>query len=70
MILAAKVRALMDGRAHVGFADLRRVAAPSLRHRIIPNFEAEAEGLGTDAILAKILAEVPEMPESVQRIGS
>jgi MoxR-like ATPase len=68
MLLAAKVRALMEGRAHVAFADLRRVAMPSLRHRIIPGFEAEAEGLGSDAILTRILAEVPELPSSVQRL--
>jgi MoxR-like ATPase len=68
MLLAAKVRALMEGRAHVSFPDLRRVAMPALRHRIIPSFDAEAEGIGADAIVAKILAEVPEMPASVQRI--
>ncbi len=50
----------MDGRAHVSFADLRRVAHPALRHRLIPSFEAEAEGTSTDAILDAILAEVPE----------
>ncbi|UJR79739.1 AAA family ATPase [Sandaracinus amylolyticus] len=68
LLLAAKVRALMEGRGHVGFSDLRRVILPALRHRIIPGFEAEAEGLGADAILGKILEEVPEMPASVQRI--
>jgi MoxR-like ATPase len=70
MILAAKVRALMEGRGHVSFADLKRVALPALRHRIIPNFEAEAEGMSTDAILQKILGEVPEMPASVQRLDA
>ena len=69
LLLAAKVRALMEGRGHVSFADLRRVAHPALRHRIIPSFEAEAEGLHADAILGKILAEVPELPASVQRIA-
>ena len=69
LLLAAKVRALMEGRGHVAFADLRRVAHPALRHRIIPSFEAEAEGLHADAILGKILAEVPELPASVQRIA-
>ena len=68
LLLAAKVRALMDGRAHVAFADLRRVVMPALRHRVIPGFEAEAEGLGADAILSRILEEVPELPASVQRI--
>ncbi|MDQ3034964.1 MAG: AAA family ATPase [Myxococcota bacterium] len=68
ILLASKVRALMEGRAHVAFADLRRVIMPSLRHRVIPSFEAEAEGIGTDAVLARILEETPEMPASVQRL--
>jgi MoxR-like ATPase len=61
MILAAKVRALMTGRAHVAFEDLRRVAHPALRHRLIPSFEAEADGLATDVILDRVLDEVPEV---------
>jgi MoxR-like ATPase len=65
MVLAAKVRALMEGRGHVSFEDLRRVALPALRHRLIPSFEAEAEGRGADAILGALLAEVPELPERV-----
>jgi MoxR-like ATPase len=69
MVLAAKVRALMEGRAHVSYEDLRRVAHPALRHRLIPSFEAEAEGIGTDAILDKLLAEVPELPERVAALA-
>jgi len=70
IVLAAKVRALMEGRAHVSFADLRRVALPALRHRIIPNFEAEADGVSPDTIVDKILAEVPEVPRSVATMAS
>ena len=70
MVLSAKVHALMQGRGHVAFADLRRVAPPSLRHRLIPSFEAEADGISTDEILKRLLAEVPEVPESVAQIAS
>ncbi|MCS6801319.1 MAG: MoxR family ATPase [Chloroflexota bacterium] len=60
MILAAKVLALLDGRFNVAFDDLRQVALPALRHRIILNFQAEAEGLTTDRVLAEIVRAVPE----------
>ncbi len=69
MVLAAKVRALMEGRAHVSFEDLRAVAHPALRHRIIPSFEAEADGVAADAIVDALLAEVPETPERVAAIA-
>ena len=57
--LAAKVKALLDGRFHVAFSDLKAVAVPAMRHRVIMNFEGEAEGITTDMILEKVLAEVP-----------
>jgi MoxR-like ATPase len=59
LILAAKVRALTQGRFNVSFDDLAAVATPTLRHRLIPNFEAEAEGVTTDRIIAQILRDVP-----------
>ncbi len=55
MILAAKVGALMDGRYNVSFADLRDAALPSLRHRLILNFEGEAEGKSTDDVIQAVL---------------
>ena len=61
VILAAKIRALGDGRFAPSFDDVRRVAAPALRHRVLLNFEGEAEGVSTDAVLAEILAALPEM---------
>jgi MoxR-like ATPase len=70
LVLAAKVHALMQGRAHVAYSDLGRVALPSLRHRIIPSFEAEADGIPPDEIVRRILAEVPEVPSSVAAIAS
>ncbi|HGY90140.1 MAG TPA: MoxR family ATPase [Planctomycetes bacterium] len=58
ILLAAKVRALMHGRFNVSFDDLRRMMKPALRHRIILNFEAEAEGMTPDSILDAILDHV------------
>lgn len=60
LVLAAKVNALVQGRFNVSFEDIRKVAVPALRHRLILNFEAEAEGLTTDAILQDILEKVPK----------
>lgn len=60
LALAGKVRALLDGRYNVSFADIRRVYLPSLRHRIIVNFEAQAEGIEPDRLLLEILEKVPE----------
>ena len=53
--LAAKVRALLEGRYNVSFEDVRRVYLPALRHRVILNFEAQAEGIDTDHVLLEIL---------------
>ncbi len=60
LILCAKVRALLEGRYNVAYADLQEVARPCLRHRLILNFEGEAEGVSTDRVLAEILAHVPQ----------
>ncbi|MHC4972685.1 MAG: AAA family ATPase [Planctomycetota bacterium] len=68
IVLAAKVTALMAGRAHVAFEDLRAVAKPALRHRIVLNFEGEAEGVATDRIVDQVLAELPDMPADVSRL--
>ena len=63
MLLAAKVRALMDRRYNVSCADIRESAAPALRHRIILNFEGEAEGVETDEIIDEIIDAVPEQTD-------
>lgn len=65
LILAGKVRALLEGRYNVGFADIRAVSLPVLRHRLILNFEGEAEGITTDTIVENILKHVPDAPELV-----
>ena len=59
MILAGKARALMQGRLYVTTEDIESVAAPVLRHRIIPNFNAEAEGISVEQIIQKILSLIP-----------
>ena len=58
MILAGKIIALLDGRYNVAFDDLRAAALPALRHRLILNFEAQAEGITTDEVIGEILREV------------
>jgi MoxR-like ATPase len=65
LALAAKVRALLEGRYNVSFEDVRRVYLPALRHRVILNFEAQAENVDTDHVLLEILEKVPEKGDSV-----
>ena len=60
LVLAGKVFALLDGRYNVSFQDIRRAAAPALRHRMILSFEGEAEGVTPESILEDLLARVPE----------
>lgn len=60
LILGAKARALFDGRFAAGFDDVRAMAYPVLRHRILPNFHAEAEGVSAEAIIAALLESTPE----------
>ncbi|HWX21267.1 MAG TPA: MoxR family ATPase [Candidatus Binatia bacterium] len=65
LILGGKVRALTQGRFNVSFDDIEAVAPPALRHRLIPNFEAEAEGITTDHIIAQVLRDVPRDAQAV-----
>jgi MoxR-like ATPase len=60
IVLAAKIRALIEGRFNVAFEDIRTVALPALRHRIILNFEAEAGGTTADQVITSLLEQVPE----------
>jgi MoxR-like ATPase len=59
IILGAKGNALADGRVHVSYEDVEKVIYPALRHRIILNFQAEAENVNTDQILAEVIKQVP-----------
>ena len=58
LILGAKASALLAGRAAVSPADIRRVAMPVLRHRILPNFAAEADGVTAEPIIEALLSHV------------
>ena len=60
LILGAKVRALLEGRYNVAFEDIRAVALPALRHRVILGFEADAEGVTTDKLIHDVVATTPE----------
>jgi MoxR-like ATPase len=59
MILGAKVSALLDARYNVAFDDIRAVATAALRHRLLLNFEAQAEGITSDEVIADLLDSVP-----------
>ena len=60
LLLAAKARALLDGRPNVSFDDIRAIAKPVLRHRIVTSFTAESEGIRPDAIIDRIIESLPE----------
>jgi MoxR-like ATPase len=59
LILAAKARAILHGRTYVAIDDVRAVAPPVLRHRIITNYHAEAEGVGSDEVISRLLPLIP-----------
>jgi MoxR-like ATPase len=59
LVLGAKARALCSGRYHVSFEDIRAMAHPVLRHRVLTNFRAESEGVITDTIIDELLERVP-----------
>ena len=59
LILASKARALTRGRYHVSFDDIRALAKPVLRHRVLTNFHAESEGISTDEIIDELINSVP-----------
>jgi MoxR-like ATPase len=56
LVLGSKIRALLEGRFNVSYEDVRAAALPSLRHRVILNFEADAEGVTTDRVILDVLA--------------
>ena len=59
LVLAAKTRALMEGRYHVLADDIKALAIPILRHRVIANYYAESDGITIDDILVDLLTHVP-----------
>jgi MoxR-like ATPase len=60
IVLAAKIRAIMDGRVNVSYADIRSMALPALRHRIVLNFDAEANDVSANDIINRLVEAVPD----------
>jgi len=63
LLLGGKARAVLQGRFHVTSDDIRAVAHPVLRHRVITNFTAESSGITPDRVIDKLLEEVPDRRE-------
>jgi MoxR-like ATPase len=69
LMLAAKARAALHGKTFAGIDDIRAVAAPVLRHRIVTNFNAEADGLRPDDLIARLIEFVPVNPSEAAQSG-
>jgi hypothetical protein len=69
LLLGAKARALLDGRPSVSFEDIRGMARPVLRHRLVASFTAESEGITTDTVIAKILEDLPDVDAVIVPYG-
>ena len=65
LVLASKARALMKGRYHVTLDDVLALAHPVLRHRLVPTFNAEAEGVSVDDLISQLIKEVPEQSKQL-----
>ena len=62
MVLAAKAQALFAGRINVSFDDLAATTPPALRHRVLLNFEGEAEGIDIENLIAEVVRDTPSVP--------
>ena len=62
LVIGAKARALWQGRTHATHDDVRALAAPVLRHRILLNYRAEADGISVEQVIAKLLTALPPNP--------
>ena len=68
LIAGAKAMAAMDGRFSIDPRDIQRIALPVLRHRVATNFQAQAEGMDTDAIVQRLLEDIqPPEPEKLAK---
>jgi MoxR-like ATPase len=67
LILGGKARALLHGQTHVGVEDIKALAYPVLRHRILTNFTAASEGVTTDTVIEKLLKETPDREGELTR---
>jgi MoxR-like ATPase len=77
LLLGGKARAMLNGRFFVTTDDIRAVAHPVLRHRVITNFNAESSGISSDKVVDRLLVDVPErrpgdevVPELKRAFGS
>ncbi len=70
LILGAKARAVIRGRMHVSAEDIQRAARPVLRHRILTNYSAQAEGISPDDIIDRLLEQIPIHPNTVVAAGA
>jgi MoxR-like ATPase len=70
VLLAAKIAALFDGRFAASIDDVKKVALPALRHRVLLNFEGEAEGIKTDQVLNEIIKSIPETKAGLRENGA
>jgi MoxR-like ATPase len=70
LVLAGKARALLHGRYHVSTEDIRAVAYPTLRHRVLTNFNAEAEGVRPDDIVKMLIEQTPRDAEDAKTAAS
>ncbi|MGE0374670.1 MAG: AAA family ATPase [Planctomycetaceae bacterium] len=69
LVMAAKARAMLHGRTHVSIDDVRAVAPPVIRHRIVTNFNAEADGITADEIIRRLTALIPTDPAKTSSLG-
>lgn len=69
VLLASKIRALFEGRFAASIDDVKKVALPALRHRVLLNFEGEAEGIKTDQVLQEIIKTIPETKAGLRENG-
>jgi MoxR-like ATPase len=70
LLLAGKVKALTDGRYNVSYQDIQDVSLAALRHRVLLNFEAEADRVDSDALVKDIVGRVPQQPVSMAGMGT
>ena len=66
LLVGAKARAVLEGRTYVNTDDVKAVALPVLRHRVITNFSAESSGITSDDVIERLLKEIPERNEGDQ----
>jgi MoxR-like ATPase len=67
LVLGGKARALLNGRSHVAVEDIQALAKPVLRHRMVVTFAAESDGIATDDVIERLIAETPTAEDELTR---